>query len=169
MNKFSSTEIHILENGLRWIKETKYWFGDKFYLLLLREHPEVNPLLQSIDPWSFNKEFVQALDTVIGEIRAQGDVITPLNDFWPELSITAMVTLEPSDLIKIAETFLDLISELAEDAWRKAIKTVMSTFVRTGTDPSTSFFRSNCTVFPFFKGKASVMDQPRMLCLGSIF
>ena len=45
-----------------------------------------------------------------------------------------MAPLAPSELIRVAETFLDLISELAEDAWsptleyawRNAIETVMS-------------------------------------------
>ena len=122
MNKFSSTEIHILENGLRWIKETNDSFGNKFYHRLLREHPEVNPFLQSIDPCSFNKDFVQSIVAIIGEIRTHGEVISPLKDFWPELSITAMDSLEPSEVINVAETFLDLISELAEDAWCPALE-----------------------------------------------
>ena len=86
MNKFSSTEIHILENGLRWIRESQDRLGNKFYNRLLREHPGINPLLQSIGPWSFNKDFVQCLDAIIGEIRFHGFVISPLKDFWPELS-----------------------------------------------------------------------------------
>ena len=173
MNKFSSTEIHILENGLRWIKETNDSFGNKFYHRLLREHPEVNPFLQSIDPWSFNKDFVQALDAVIGEIASYGEVISPLKDFWSDLSSTAMDPLEPSELIKIAETFLDLISELAEDAWcpaleyawRKAIKTVMAA----SWEPvEHSFFLSDSKPFPFTKGKGMNTTQDRMFCLGTM-
>ena len=173
INKFSSTEIQILENGLRWIKETKDRFGDKFYHRLLREHPEANPFLQSIEPWSFNKDFVQALDAVIGEIRSYGEVISPLKDFWPELSGTAMAPLEPSELIKIAETFLDLISELAEDAWspaveyawRKAIKTVMAA----SWEPvEHSFFLSDSKSFLLTKGKGMNTTQDRMFCLGTM-
>jgi len=170
MNKFSSTEIHILENGFRWIKETKDRFGDKFYHLL-REHPEVNPFLQSIEPWSFNKDFVQALDAVIGEIRSYGEVISPLKDFWPELSSTAMTPFEPSELINVAEIFLDLVSELAEDAWspaleyawRKAIKTVMADSWKPYQDPSISSFRSKSKPLLFNKGEGRTMTQPMML------
>jgi len=173
MNKFSSTEIQILENGLRWIKESQDRFGDKFYHRLLREHPEVNPLLQSIDPWSFNKEFVQSVDAIIGEIRAQGDAISPLKDFWPELSSTAMNPLEPSELIKVAETFLDLISELAEDAWcpaleyawRKAIKTVMAA----SWEPvEHSFYLSDSKSFLLAKGNIMSTAKDRNFCFGTM-
>ena len=173
MNKFSTTEIHILENGLRWVKETKDRFGDKLYHRLLREHPEANPFLESIEPWSFNKDFVQALDAVIGEIRSYGKVISPLKDFWPELSNTAMTPLEPSELIKIAETFLDLISELAEDAWspaleyawRKAIKTVLAASWEPVEHP---FFLSDSKPFLFTKGKDMDTTQDRMFCFGTM-
>ena len=173
IDKFSSTEIHILENGLRWIKETKDRFGDKLYHRLLREHPEANPILQSIEPWTFNKDFVQSLDAVIGEIRSYGEVISPLKDFWPELSGTAMAPLEPSELIKIAETFLDLISELAEDAWspaleyawRKAIKTVMAA----SWEPvDHSSHLPNSTPYSYTKRKGMNRTQDRMFCLGTM-
>ena len=173
MNKFSSTEIHILENGLRWIKETNDSFGNKFYHRLLREHPEVNPFLQSIDPWSFNKDFVQALDAVIGEIASYGEVISPLKDFWSDLSITAMDPLELSELINVAETFLDLISELAEDAWcpaleyawRKAIKTVMAA----SWEPvEHSFFLSDSKSFLLPKGNIMSTAKDRIFCFGTM-
>ena len=169
MNKFSSTEIHILENGLRWIKETNDSFGNKFYHRLLREHPEANPFLHSIGPWSFNKAFVQALDAVIGEIRSYGEVISPLQDFWSDLSNTAMDPLEPSELINVAETFLDLISELAEDAWcpaleyawRKAIKTVIAA----SWEPvEHSFFLSDSKSFLLAKGNIMSTAKDRIFC-----
>jgi len=173
MNKFSFTEIHILENGLRWIKESQDRFGKKFYNRLLREHPESNPFMHSIDPWSFNKNFVQSLDAIIGEIRSHGDVISPLKDFWPELPTTAMAPLEPSELIKITETFLDLISELAEDAWspaleyawRKAIKTVMAA----SWEPvEHSFYLPDSTQNSYTKGKIMTTAQDIMFCLGTM-
>jgi hemoglobin-like flavoprotein len=173
MNKFSSTEIHILENGLRWIKETNDSFGNKFYHRLLREHPEANPFLQSIAPWSFNKDFVQSLDAIIGEFRTHGEVISPLKDFWPELSITAMDPLEPSKLINVAEIFLDLISELAEDAWcpaleyawRKAIKTVMAA----SWEPvEHSFFLSDSKYFLLPKGNIMSTAKDRIFCFGTM-
>jgi hypothetical protein len=159
MNKFSSTEIHILENGLRWIKETN--------------DPEANPFLQSIAPWSFNKDFVQSLDAIIGEFRTHGEVISPLKDFWPELSITAMDPLEPSELINVAEIFLDLISELAEDAWcpaleyawRKAIKTVMAA----SWEPvEHSFFLSDSKYFLLPKGNIMSTAKDRIFCFGTM-
>jgi hemoglobin-like flavoprotein len=173
INKFSSTEIHILENGLRWIKESQDRFGNKFYNRLLREHPEVNPLLQSIGPWSFNKDFVQSLDAIIREIRSHGFVISPLKDFWPELSSTAMAPLAPSELTRVAETFLDLISELAEDAWsptleyawRKAIKTVMSASWEP-VEPST--YLPDSTQNSYTKGNLMTTAQDTLFCLGTM-
>jgi hemoglobin-like flavoprotein len=172
-DKFSNTEIKILENGLRWIKESQDKFAKKFYNRLLREHPEVNPFLQSIGPWSFNKDFVPSLDAIIGEIRSHGSVISPLKHFWPELSSIAMAPLEPSELIKIAETFLDLVSELAEDAWsptlknawRKAIKTVMS---GSWEPVEHSFFLSDSQTFLSTKGKVMTTTQDMMFCFGTM-
>jgi len=172
-DKLSYTEIKILENGLRWIKESQDKFAKKFYNRLLREHPEVNPFLQSIGPWSFNKDFVQSLDAIIGEIRSHGDVISPIKHFWPELPSIAMLSLEPSELIKVAETFLDLVSELAEDAWsptlehawRKAIKTVMS---GSWEPVENSSFLSDSKTFLSTKGKIFTTTHDMMLCIGTM-
>ena len=176
LNTFSTTDIHILENGLGWIKEDQERFANNFYHRLLEKPLAINVFLQSIGPWSFNKHLFRSLDSIIRDLREHGEMINPLKDLWPELSSSPMSPTELSEMITVAETFLDLVSELAEDAWspvleyawRKAIKTVMTTLVRPGTDPSISFFRSNITPFQFFKGKGSVMDRPRMLCLGPI-
>jgi hemoglobin-like flavoprotein len=173
INIFSSTEIHILENGLRWIKESQDRFGNKFYHRLLREHPGINPLLQSIGPWSFNKDFVQCLDTIIGEIGSHGFVRSPLKNFWPDLSSSPMAPLAPSELTRVAETFLDLVSELAEDAWsptleyawRKAIKTVMSA----SWEPvEHSIYLPDSTQNSYTKGKLMTTAQDIMLCLGTM-
>ncbi len=172
-NKFSYTEIKILENGLSWIKESQDKFAKKFYNRLLREHPEVNPFLQSIGPWSFNKDFVQSLDAIIGEIRSHGDVRSPIKHFWPELSSIAMDPLKTSELSKVAETFLDLVSELAEDAWsptlehawRKAIKTVMAGSME---PVEHSLFLSDANPFLITKGKFMATTQDIMLCLGTM-
>ena len=174
MNKFSYTEIHILENGLRWIKDSQDRFGNKFYNRLLREHPAINPFLQSIDPWSFNKDFVQCLDAIIGEIRSHGFVRSPLKEFWLELTGTAMAPLAPLELIRVAETFLDLISELAEDAWsptleyawRKAIETVMSA----SWEPVEHSAYLPDSTHNSYNKKGSVMTtaQDTMFCLGTM-
>ena len=176
LNKFSTTDIQILENGLGWIKEDQERFANNFYHRLLEKPLAIKLFLQSIGPWSFSRHLIRSLDSIIRDLREHGEMITPLKDLWPELSSSPMSPSEPSEMITVAETFLDLVSELAEDAWspvleyawRKAIKTVMSTLMRPGTDPSIGFFRSNSTPFQFFKGKGSVMDRPRMLCLGPI-
>ena len=172
-NKFSYTEIKILENGLGWIKESQDTFTKKFYNRLMREHPQIIPFLQSIGPWSFNKACVQALEAIIGEIRSHGDVISPIKHFWPELSSTAMAPLEPSELSKVAETFLDLVSELAEDAWsptlenawRKAIKTVMS---GSWEPVENSFFLSDSKTSLSTKVKVMTTTQPIMFCFGTM-
>jgi len=176
LNTFSTTDIHILENGLGWIKEDQERFVNNFYHRLLEKPLAINLFLQSIGPWSFSSHLIRSLDSIIRDVREHGEMITPLKDLWPELSSSPTPPSGPSEMITVAETFLDLISELAEDAWspaveyawRKAIKTVMSTLVRRGTDPSISFLRSNCTVFPFFKEKGSVMVRPISLCLWPI-
>jgi hemoglobin-like flavoprotein len=172
-NKFSYTEIKILENGLGWIKESQDTFTEKFYNRLMREYPQIIPFLQSIGPWSFNKDCVQSLEAIIGEIRSHGDVISPIKHFWPELSSTAIAPLEPSELSKVAETFLDLVSELAEDAWsptlenawRKAIKTVMS---GSWEPVENSFFLSDSKTSLSTKVKVMTTTQPIMFCFGTM-
>ena len=173
INKFSSTEIRILENGLRWIRESQDRLGNNFYHRLLREHPAINPLLQSIGPWSFNKDFAQCLDAIIGEIRSHGFVISPLKDFWPELTINPMAPLAASELTRVAETFLDLISELAEDAWcpaleyawRKATKTVMA---GSWEPVEHSIYLPDSTHNSYTKGNLMTTAQDIMLCLGTM-
>lgn len=173
MNKFSNTEITILENGLRWIKEAQERFGNKFYHRLMRELPEARLFLHSISPRSFSKDVVQSLDGIIREIRSQGDVMFPLKGFWPELSSPLLAPLEPSELIKVAETFLDLVSELAEDAWspaleyawRKAVKTIMEGLWEPVEHSSCI---STAKPFQFTKRKDTPMTQHLMPWLGTM-
>ena len=133
----------------------------------------MNPLLQSIGPCSFNKDFVQSLDAIIGEIRSHGFIISPLKEFWPVPSSTAMAPLAPSESIRVAETFLDLISELAEDAWsptlehtwRKAIKMVMAASWKP-VDHSSHL--PNSTPYSYTKRTFITTAQDMTLCLGTM-
>ena len=84
-----------------------------------------------------------------------------------------MAPLEPSELSKVAEIFLDLVSELAEDAWsptlehawRKAIKTVMS---GSWEPVGNSFFLTDSKTFLTTKGKVRTATQDMMFCLGTM-
>ncbi len=165
LNKFSTTDIHILENGLGWIKEDQEKFANNFYHRLLEKPIAINLFLQSIGPWSFSRHLLRSLDSIIRDLSAHGEMITPLKDLWPELSSSPMAPSEPSEMITVAETFLDLVSELAEDAWspvleyawRKAIKTVMTGLLDPVKDPSIS---SDTKPFLFNIGERRTMTQP---------
>jgi len=122
-------------------------------------------------PLAFTNDCVQFLDSIIREIGSHGKVLSPLKDFWPQLSNTGRPFLEPSEWIKVAETFLDLVSEVAEDAWspaleyawRKAVKSVMTGLCEPDQDPSISSFRSKSKPLLFNKGEVRTMTQPMML------
>ena len=139
----------------------------------MRELPEARLFLHSISPRSFTKDVVQSLDDIIREIGSHGDVISPLKKFWPELSSPVLAPLEPSELIKVTETFLDLVSELAEDAWspaleyvwRKAVKTVMEGLW--GPVKHSSCI-STAKPFQFTKGNATTMTQHLIPWLGTM-
>jgi hypothetical protein len=110
------------------------------------------------------------------EIGSIGKVLSPLKVFWPQLSNTGSPSLEPSEWIKIAETFLDLVSELAEDAWspaleyawRKAVKAVMAGLCKPVKDSSVSSTRFNPQAFLFKIGKGQTMPQSMRLYLGPL-
>jgi len=100
-------------------------------------------------------------------------VRSPLKDFWPDLSSNPRAPLAPSELVRVAETFLDLISELAEDAWsptleyawRKAIKTVMSA----SWEPvEYSNYLPDSTQNLFTKGNTMATVQDTLFCLGTM-
>lgn len=121
-HNFTSTEIHILECGLGWIKEAHEAFAGKLFHRLVREHPEVSVPLHAISLQSFIGHLVQTLDTVIEELRSSGKIQSPLREQWADLSNTIMFPLDPEMGIRMAETFLDVLSELAEDAWSPAME-----------------------------------------------
>jgi hypothetical protein len=169
-NDFSATDIHILENGLRWIKEGQEKFANNFYHRLLEKPLAINLYLQSIGPWSFSRHLIRSLESIIRDLREHGEMVTPLKDLWPELSSSPMVPSEPSEMVTVAETFLDLLSRVAEDAWspvleyawRKAIKAVLSAIERPGTAPFNSFARPQSTPHLFNKQAGSTRTQPPM-------
>lgn len=176
LNKFSTTDIHILENGLGWIKEDQERFANNFYHRLLEKPLAINLFLQSIGPWSFSRHLIRSLDSIIRDLREHGEIITPLKDLWPELSSSPVSPSGPSEMITVAETFLDLVSELAEDAWspvleyawRKAVKTVMTGLLDPMKDPSISSPRSETNPFLFSTGERWTRTQPMGLYVGPI-
>jgi hypothetical protein len=173
-NNFSATDIHILENGLRWIKEEEDTFANNFYHRLLENHLGINLFLQSIGPWSFGRHLIRSLESIIRDLREYGEMITPLKDLWPELSSSPMSPSEPSEMITMAEIFIDLVSELAEDAWspvleyawRKAGKSVMTGLLDPVKDPSILSTRSDTKPFQFNTGERRSMTQPMGLHVG---
>ncbi len=121
-HKFSNTEIHILECGLRWIKESEDGFADSLFHRLLREHPEVAASLHSSGLQPFSRHIVQVIQTIIGELRSCGSIRSPIRELWADLSPTTVSPFGPEQFVKIAETYLDILSELAEDAWSPAME-----------------------------------------------
>jgi hypothetical protein len=119
---FTGTEIYILECGLGWIKEAQDAFAGKLFHRLVRDHPEVSVSLHAIGLQSFSRHLIQTLDTVIEELRSCGKIQSLLREKWADLSNMTMCPLEPEQGIRMAETFLDVLSELAEDAWSPAIE-----------------------------------------------
>lgn len=174
LNNFSTTDIHILENGLRWITEEQEGFANKFYLRILRDHPALNSFLLSMGTESFSKCLVRSLESIIREFRAYGEMITPLKNYWPEFSSTKVASLKHSEIIRVAETFIDLVSELAEDVWsptleytwRKAVKTVMTELWEPVQDFSNSSFMSHSKTFLLNNGEGRTMTHPMRLGFG---
>ncbi len=152
LNNFSTTDIHILENGLREITDQQETFASNFYHCLLRDHPAINPFLRSIGPRDFRTHLLRSLRSLIREFRAYGTMITPLKNFWLELPSTAENPFESLEMLTVAETFLDRVAELHGDTWspaleytwRKAINTVMTDLREPSRDPirSSSRFES---------------------------
>lgn len=152
-DKFSAKDIHILEGGLGWIKDAQDAFANKLFHRLLRDHPEVRVPLQLIGLQSFSRHMVQTLDTIIGELRSCGRIQSPLREQWADLSNTTMRPLEPGHGIRMAETYLDVFSELAEDAWSPAMESawrnaIHEVSVSVGGQQSESLSRSSM-VSPF--------------------
>ncbi len=169
--KFSHTEIQILENGLRWIREGEDRFAIKLYNRLIRDQPGLNPLLQLIGPSSFNKDVVHILEGIIRELRSHGNMKSPFKEFWPEIPGNALPSLEPSELNRVTDIFLDLVSELAEDAWSPAVeyvwrKVIKSLMTDTSAPINNSFFILNSKPFLFNKEIAKATTPAMMFYFG---
>jgi hypothetical protein len=124
---FSETEIHILQTGIKWIQEAPEAFTHKLYHRLLQEHPEISALLHSLSLQSFSRRLVRFLELVIGELRLYGSLHFSPRDYWVKQLkqfLPAECPLNLEQFTRITETFLDVFSELAEDAWSPALESV---------------------------------------------
>jgi len=173
-HKFSHTEIHILECGLRWIKESEDAFADKLFHRLLRDHPEVATSLQSTGLQSFGRHIIQVIHTIIDELRSCGTIRSPIRELWTNLSPTAVSPFGPEQFIKIAETYLDILSELAEDAWSPAMefawrKAIDEVSIHLWGQHSEFLSLSKMLLpFQFIKRRNNDMNQPFVFFLGTI-
>ena len=172
--KFSNTEIHILECGLRWIKESEDTFADKLFHRLLRDHPEVTSSLHSAGLQPFSRHIVQVIQTIIGELRSYGKIRSSIGEQWTDLSPTTVSPFGPEQFVKIAETYLDVLSELAEDAWSPAMnltwkKAIYEVSINLWGQQSKSLFLSKMlSPFQFIKRRKHGMSQPFVFFLGTL-
>ncbi|MEO6202995.1 MAG: globin [Nitrospirales bacterium] len=164
--KFSDTDIHILERGLGWIKDAEDAFADKLFHRLLRDHPEVTTSLHSMGLQPFSRRIVQILDTIIREIRSCGKIHSPIREQWTDLLPTPVGHLEPRQLLRMAETYLDIFSELAEDAWSPAMESAWRKIIHEvsvslwGQQPENLSLAKISSPFPFIKRRNNRMNQP---------
>ncbi|WP_342349453.1 globin [uncultured Nitrospira sp.] len=171
--KFSNTEIYILECGLRWIKEDEDAFADKLFHRLVRDHPEVSTFLQTIGLQPFSRRIVQILDTIIREIRLSGKIRSPIGEQWKDLLPTTVDHLKPDKLLSLAETYLDIFSELAEDAWSPAMEHAWRKIIYEasislwGTQPDSPSPSAIPSAVHFIKRGNNRMNQPFAFLLGA--
>lgn len=171
--KFSDTDIHILECGLGWIKEAEDVFADKLFHRLLRDHPEVATFLQSMGLQPFSRRIVQILDTIIREVRSCGKIHSPIREQWTDLLPTTMSHLKPRQLLSMAETYLDIFSELAEDAWSPAMESAWRKIIHEvsitlwGQQPESLSLEKITSPVPFIKRRNNCMNQPFAFFLGT--
>lgn len=171
--KFSDTDIHILECGLGWIKDAEDVFADKLFHRLLRDHPEVTFSLHSMGLQPFSRRIVQILDTIIREIRSYGKIHSSIREQWTDLLPTTLNQLEPHQLLRMAETYLDIFSELAEDAWSPAVESAWRKIIHEvsvslwGQQPESLSLTNISSPFPFFKRRNHRMNQPLTFFLGA--
>lgn len=171
--KFSDTDIHILECGLGWIKDAEDAFADKLFHRLLRDHPEVTSSLITMGLQPFSRRIVQILDTIIREIRSCGKIHSSIREQWTDLLPTTVNHLEPQQLLRMAETYLDIFSELAEDAWSPAMETAWKKIIHEvsvnlwGQEPASLSLTNISSPFPFFKRRNHRMTQPLTFFLGT--
>lgn len=171
--KFSDTDIHILERGLGWVKDAEDAFADKLFHRLLRDHPEVTTSLHSMGLQPFSRRIVQILDTIIREIRFGGKIQSPIREQWIDLLPTTVSHLEPHHLLSMAETYLDIFSELAEDAWSPAMESAWRKIIHEvsvslwGQQPESLFPAKISSPVPFIKRRNIRMNQPFTIFLGT--
>ncbi|MDR4484598.1 MAG: globin [Nitrospirales bacterium] len=171
--KFSDTDIHILESGLGWIKEAEDAFADKLFHRLLRDFPEVTTPLQAMGVEPFSRRIIQILDAIIGEIRSGGKIQSPIREQWSDLLPTTVSHLEPHQWLRMAETYLEIFSELAEDAWSPAMESAWRKIIHDvsinlwGQQPDSLSPAKTSPPFPFIKRRNSCMNQPFAFFLGT--
>ncbi|HBP90618.1 MAG TPA: globin [Nitrospirales bacterium] len=172
--KFSDTDIHILECGLGWIKDSEDAFADKLFHRLLRDHPEVTSSLLSLGLQPYSRRIVQILDSIIREIRSCGKIQSSIREQWTDVLPTTANQLEPSQLLRMAETYLDIFSELAEDAWSPAMESAWRKIIHEvsvnlwGPQIECLSFSKTSAPIPFFKRRIHRMNQPFTFFLGTL-
>lgn len=171
--KFSDTDIHILECGLGWIKEDEDLFADKLFHRLVRDHPEVTTSLHLMGLQPFSRRIVQILDTIIRDIRIYGKIHSPIRDQWTDLLPSTVSHLKPHQLLRMAETYLDIFSELAEDAWSPAMESAWRKIIHEvslslwGQPLESLSLAKNSSPISFITRRNHRMNQPFTFLLGT--
>jgi len=171
-HNFSNTEIHILECGLRWIKECEDTFADRLFHRLLRDHPEFTSSFHATGLQSFNRHIIQVIHALIGELRSCGKIRSPIREHLTDLVPASIILSGPEQCSSIAETYLDILSELAEDAWSPAMESAWRKFLQEvsiglwGQQSEALFLSKFSSPVPFSKRREICMSQPFVFSMG---
>jgi len=170
----TNTDIHILKCGLGWIKEAEHSFGHKLFHRLMQNDPEISAALNSIGLPAFSRHIVQSLEEIIGELGSCGRILSPLHRKWGGLSTNTGNPFDLEQFSRIAETFLDVLSELAEDAWSPAMEFTWRKAIHQvgiqpwGHQPECCSLSKLLSRFQSIKRRNHGMSQPFILFLGTL-
>lgn len=171
---FSQTETYILHTGVKWIEEAPEAFATKLYHRLWRNHPEFQGFLHAIGSESFSRNFIRFLAMVKDELLRQQTIQASPKEFLARQALTIEDVHHSHQFPKMARTFLNVFSELAEDAWSPALESAWNkaidevNLVLVNPQPDDSPLTTMASPVSIIRRRRFLLSRTLILLLGTL-
>lgn len=129
-HSLTESQLITIEMGWRWMRENQTSFARKLYDRFLQKHPFIREPLLALGFPPFQHAFLRAFDSLGLGLRICRSLETTQKQYWVTRVLEFIPPMKIDRFDQLAETFLELLSEVVEDAWCPAVEAAWRTAIR---------------------------------------
>jgi hypothetical protein len=126
----TESQLITIEMGWKWMRENQTWFARKLYERFFRKLPYIREPLLAMGYPAFQHTFLRAFDSLGLGLRICRSLQSTRKEHWVTPVLEFIPPMHRDRFDQLAETFLEVLAEVVEDAWCPAVEAAWRTAIR---------------------------------------